>query len=157
MSDEEDNDENEVIEEEDSETITTQATAQISSNKKVVRAMRNLESSFNPDAQKILEANQNNQEDSEDTSSDTNAEELETGRDDSVAGRDEAETDPNNELPNLIIDLANIATTNSADLVPKYVEPKTFNEAWFHPDEYQRKMWREAISKEYCGMRTRVV
>ena len=157
MSDEEDNDENEVIEEEDSETITTQATAQISSNKKVVRAMRNLESSFNPDAQKILEANQNNQEDSEDTSSDTNAEELETGRDDSVAGRDEAETDPNNELPNLIIDLANIATTNSADLVPKYVEPKTFNEAWFHPDEYQRKMWREAISKEYRDMSTRVV
>jgi hypothetical protein len=31
----------------------------------------------------------------------------------------------------------------------KFEEPKTFQEAWHHPDKYQRKKWQEAIRKEF--------
>ena len=162
ISDEEDNDfftnqNDEIIEEEDSTSTKTQTTAQLGNNPKVLRAMKNLESSFNPDAQKILEANDNAQDNSVNTSSDSSAHESVIGRDESGTGRDETEISPNNELPNLIADIAKIATTKSTDLVPKYVEPKTFIEAWFHPDEFQRNKWREAIRKEYRDMDTRVV
>ena len=162
ISDEEDNDfftnqNDEIIEEEDSTSTKTQTTAQLGNNPKVLRAMKNLESSFNPDAQKILEANDNAQDNSVNTSSDSSAHESVIGRDESGTGRDETEISSNNELPNLIADIAKIATTKSTDLVPKYVEPKTFIEAWFHPDEFQRNKWREAIRKEYRDMDTRVV
>ncbi|CAJ1934699.1 unnamed protein product, partial [Cylindrotheca closterium] len=33
-----------------------------------------------------------------------------------------------------------------------YKEPKNFQEAWNHPDKYQRDKWREAIRKEFCDM-----
>jgi len=33
-----------------------------------------------------------------------------------------------------------------------YENPRTFQEAWNHPDEYKRKMWREAIWKEFRDM-----
>ena len=39
----------------------------------------------------------------------------------------------------------------------KYTEPKTFDNAWNHPDPYQRKMWRNAMNKEYGDMNTRQV
>ena len=31
-------------------------------------------------------------------------------------------------------------------------EPNNFNEAWNHHDEFQRKQWRDAISKEFKTM-----
>ncbi|CAJ1937323.1 unnamed protein product [Cylindrotheca closterium] len=34
----------------------------------------------------------------------------------------------------------------------KYKEPKNFQEAWNHPDKYQRDKWREAIRKEFRDM-----
>ena len=39
------------------------------------------------------------------------------------------------------------ATKNEGnnDETAKYDEPKTFQEAWLHPDEFQRNKWREAI------------
>jgi len=134
ISDGEDNDfftnqNDKIIEEEDSTSTKTQTTAQLGNNPKVLRAMKNLESSFNPDAQKILEANDNAQGNSVNTSSDSSAHESVIGRDESGIGRDETEISPNNELPNLIADIAKIATTKSTDLVPKYVEPKTYIEA----------------------------
>ena len=36
-------------------------------------------------------------------------------------------------------------------------DPLTFAEAWFHPDPHERKMWREAISKEFRDMKRRNV
>ena len=38
-----------------------------------------------------------------------------------------------------------------------YEEPKTYDQAWNHPDPVQRKKWREAIIKERGDMETRVV
>ena len=38
------------------------------------------------------------------------------------------------------------------DKSTKYDEPKTFQEAWHHPDEFQRNKWREAIRKEFRDM-----
>lgn len=60
-------------------------------------------------------------------------------------GREESET------ARLLIDVAKV-TDNQRDDATKqqpFEEPKTFQQAWYHPDEYQRKMWREAIRKEY--------
>ena len=34
----------------------------------------------------------------------------------------------------------------------KFREPRNFQEAWNHPDEYQREKWREAIRKEFRDM-----
>ena len=39
----------------------------------------------------------------------------------------------------------------------KYVEPKTFQEAYNHPDPKQRKLWREGIRKEFRDMINRKV
>ena len=38
-----------------------------------------------------------------------------------------------------------------------YEEPKTFREAWDHPDKEERKKWREAIRKEIWDMINRNV
>jgi hypothetical protein len=35
--------------------------------------------------------------------------------------------------------------------------PRTFDEAWNHPDEFQRKKWREAINKEFAKMEQKKV
>ena len=40
---------------------------------------------------------------------------------------------------------------------PKYTEPRTFQEAWHHPDPIQRDLWREAIRKEFRDMINRGV
>ncbi|KAG7338676.1 reverse transcriptase RNA-dependent DNA polymerase [Nitzschia inconspicua] len=39
----------------------------------------------------------------------------------------------------------------------KFDEPKTFQEAWNHPDPEERKKWREAIKKEFHDMIVRKV
>ena len=39
----------------------------------------------------------------------------------------------------------------------KYTVPRNFQEAWNHPDPFQRKKWREAITKEFGKMKTMVV
>ncbi|KAG7336872.1 reverse transcriptase RNA-dependent DNA polymerase, partial [Nitzschia inconspicua] len=39
----------------------------------------------------------------------------------------------------------------------KFEEPKTFQEAWNHPDPEERKKWREAIRKEFHDMIVRKV
>ena len=65
-----------------------------------------------------------------------------------ITGREESKT------ARLLIDVAKV-TDNQRDDATKqqpFEEPKTFQQAWYHPDEYQRKMWREAIRKEYRDM-----
>ena len=34
----------------------------------------------------------------------------------------------------------------------QFTEPTTFAEAWHHPDENERKLWREAIRVEFRSM-----
>jgi histone deacetylase 1/2 len=60
------------------------------------------------------------------------------------------------ELANLLIDVAKVAG-KVKDVMPQYVEPKTFKEAWNHADPMQRAKWREAIRKEFCDMIKRKV
>ena len=60
------------------------------------------------------------------------------------------------ELANLLIDVAKVAG-EVKDVVPQFIEPKTFKEAWNHPDPRQRAKWREAIRKEFRDMIKRKV
>ena len=53
----------------------------------------------------------------------------------------------------LILDQVDFAFTTMDD----YVEPKSFEEAWNHPDESQRQKWRDAIHKEFKDMNNRGV
>ena len=48
-------------------------------------------------------------------------------------------------------------TTVVDDSNPNFIEPKIFEEAWNHPDPYQRKKGQEAILKEYADMEKRKV
>ena len=59
------------------------------------------------------------------------------------------------ETANCLIDVAMVSTEQVT--TNEYKEPKTFAEAWFHPDSYQRKQWRAAITKEYGDMTARKV
>lgn len=64
----------------------------------------------------------------------------ETGREESEAAR-------------LLVDITKVTNNQQDDSTKQqFEEPRTFQEAWYHPDEYQRKMWREAIRKEYRDM-----
>ena len=51
----------------------------------------------------------------------------------------------NNETADIIFSL--ISGTDSSKEVPQ-----TFQEAWWHSNENERKLWREAIRKEFHGM-----
>ena len=53
--------------------------------------------------------------------------------------------DVGNDIPNLV----------EPEDVPE--EPKTFKEAWDHPDKKERELWREAIKKEFGDMSNRKV
>ena len=109
---------------EEEQSVLTQTASQLSNNPKVVRVMRQLESSYNPNSQKTLDAQQDIKEGSEDTSEET-AQMSDIGQESEI-GRNKLEVGQNNEPPNLITDVANIATTNS-QIVPKYEEPKHYN------------------------------
>ena len=51
----------------------------------------------------------------------------------------------NNEMADILFAL--ISGTNSSKEVPQ-----AFQEAWRHSNENERKLWREAIRKEFHGM-----
>ena len=106
-------------------------------NQKVIREMRKLSTSYNPDANVIAQQGRV-------TRSLVNT--------DNESGRDSTVT----ELANLLIDVAKVAG-KVKDVVPQYIEPKTFKEAWNHPDPMQRVKWREAIRKEFRDMVKRKV
>ena len=55
------------------------------------------------------------------------------------------------ELENLVTDFQGMSK-EIWQSSQKYKEPKNFQEAWNHPDHIQRKLWREAITKEYTDM-----
>ena len=54
----------------------------------------------------------------------------------------------------LLCEMAEVANETESDdtNATQYVEPKTFDEAWNHPDPEQRRKWREAIGKEFGDM-----
>ena len=117
-------------------------------NPKVIRAMKNLQASYNPDAQKILDKQSEHTKDPNQSS------------DDSEIGRDESQQNAEHtELPNLITDIADIAMpANESEMNQEtIIEPKNFNEAWFHSDPTQKDKWREAILKEHRDMDSRQV
>ena len=60
------------------------------------------------------------------------------------------------------IEVANIVREVSMEsqsemVTSQYVEPRTFEEAWNHPDPKQREFWRSAIRKEFRDMISRKV
>ena len=136
-------------------------------NPKVIRAMRKLDASYNPEARHILEQSTVDPESQD-------SDDLETGRDDNPREADDAEEEEEvnmisllSKLSNYLCELSEITIETddpneeikqpSDEKKPDYVAPKTFSEAWFHPDPYQQKLWREAIRKEYSDMDKREV
>ena len=110
-------------------------------NQKVIREMKKLSTSYNQDAS--ANANLTTQQ-GRVTRSSVNV--------DNESERDSTVT----ELANLLIDVAKVAG-EVKDVVPQFIEPKTFKEAWNHPDPMQRAKWREAIRKEFRDMIKRKV
>ena len=91
--------------------------------------MKNLQASYNQDAQNILDKQSEHTRDPNQSS------------DDSEIGRDESQQNVElTELPNLITDIADIAMpANEPEMNQKIIiEPKNFNEAWFHSDPIQK-------------------
>ena len=115
-------------------------------NPKVIRAMKNLQASYNQDAQNILDKQSEHTRDPNQSS------------DDSEIGRDESQQKAEHtELPNLITDIADIAMpAHEPEMNQEIIfEPKNFNKAWFHSDPIQKDKWREAILKEHRDMESR--
>ncbi len=107
-----------------------------STNPKLRKELKNLETFYNPTNPKLLKELKNM-----DTFYNPTMTVDKTGREESETAR-------------LLIDVAKV-TDNQRDDATKqqpFEEPKTFQQAWYHPDEYQCKMWREAIRKEYQDM-----
>ena len=92
--------------------VNVQSRYETTVNQKVLRAMKQLEASFNPDASRMVE-----------------------------------EAKGGNELLPMAESSA-IALNAHMELV----EPRTFQEAWNHPDPEQYRKWREAIRKELGDM-----
>lgn len=130
-------------ESEDEDELEVVASPVTTVNHKVIRAMRKLSTSYNPEASAIAQEGSAIAQEGRVTRSSANT--------DNESGRDSTVT----ELANILIDVAKVA--NEAKVVPQYVEPKTFQEAWNHPDPKQRAMWREAIRKEFHDMIKRKV
>ena len=131
-----DDDNNELGREKTTPTPTTPTTPQV--NPKVLRTMKQLGGWFNPDANAIVNANQ------------------ESGREE-----DEDEEDNHNntnDIANLLINGSHFRTERvflANESIPhkqQFTEPTTFAEAWHHPDEDERKLWREAIRAEFRSM-----
>ena len=145
-------------EQEEEETSIT--TAQAASNPRVIRAMRELESSFNPEAQRIIDAQTDAVTFAEDKEM-SNTDNISTGLfEDSEVGRDSSVPGNSDEQLHYLADIREIADTAvdaNNNNPPEYIEPTSFWDAWNHPDPEQRKRWREAICKEYGDMKTRVV
>ena len=85
---------------------------------------------------------------------------LNQSSDDSEIERDESQQNSEyTEIPNLITDIADIAMPDNESEINQeiVIEPKNFNEAWFHSDPTQKDKWREAILKEHKDMDSRQV
>ena len=108
-------------------------------NPRVIRAARQLQAFYNPLANEIL-----------------GTAEPQTGRDQPYPTRANVAAGLVQEIENYMMELPKKLIKNVEDSM-KYTEPKTFDNAWNHPDPYQRKMWRNAMNKEYGDMNTRQV
>ena len=116
-------------------------------NPKVARAMRNLQSSFNPEATRVLAAQLANQP----VQQEQPVQSTEAGRDNPSG----AAVIQDDELSNLVIEQNQITEIESKP--DELIEPTKFDQAWNHENPIQRKQWREAIGKEFNDMETRKV
>ena len=108
-----------------------QANKTVRSNNKVMRSMKKLSgTSYNPLPGRVLQAGT-----------------YRPTRSSSTLGRNRNVR----EFANLVTDFQGM-NKEISEIGQKYKEPKNFQEAWNHPDPIQRKLWREAITKEYTDM-----
>jgi hypothetical protein len=123
-------------------------------NPKVVREMKRLYGFFNPEAMEVVEQNhQQPQQPVEDN--------LEPERDNQVQAEQVIEGEqpavveqPVVDQSNIMMDYAFLGHDKPLPVENKieYDVPRTFEEAWNHPDPYIRARWREAIMKELTKM-----
>ena len=132
--------------------------------------MRNLQASFNPEASRIIESQSRDTEagvtKEHESSAGDNEEEDEINEEAPTAFEEDIESQGGEsvslaqqvlQISNLMIELSAV-TKNDANLdASQYIEPKTYEEAWFHPDPVQCRKWREAIAKEFSDMEKRKV
>lgn len=142
-STEESDDESSHGEDSEDETLsdadTLEDTATLAENPKVVAAMKKLSSSFNPDASKIVRASR---------------------RSLSGTGREEADSVSTSDVSRYLCEKACMLSDTektSSVISLSYKEPKSFEEAWNHPDPVQRARWRKAVLKEFGDMESRKV
>ena len=110
---------------------------------KISRELRGLTTSYNTEAQKILDNLEKRVTRSE-------------ARQDKVLRSDSNAKDIGMaEIARFLIDVAKVAVPEKVN--EDYIEPKTFQEAWHHKDAIQREKWREAIRKEFRDMTKRGV
>jgi hypothetical protein len=119
---------------------------------RVLRAMRQLESSFNPDATDFVARH--------------SAEDQPAGRDSAQAAIDYSLACLTM-LDRLQLGPDELALTAMTVSDPKQIKPEqykdlfnvpmTFEEAWNHPDPFQKELWRDAIMTEFSKMETRKV
>ena len=108
---------------------------------KISRELRGLTTSYNTEAQKVLDNLEKRVTRSE-------------ARQDKVLRSDSNAKDIGMaEITRFLIDVAKVAKPENVN--ENYIEPKTFQEAWHHKDAIQREKWREAIRKEFRDMTKR--
>ena len=157
---------NEAMENSDADEPDSSQTNVEPANPKLLSAMRKLEASFNPDASKVMEHHRTERPTDANSDGATGSQVEDAGRDTS----DDVQNVIEEEQLNYISDLCNYLA-NSSQISPatddktdkskidfsNFVEPKKFDGAWNHPDPYQQRKWREAITKEFNDMSKRNV
>ena len=119
-----------VLHSSDEDEDEDQATKNARSNNKVARVMRKLSgTSYNAMPGRVLQAGK-----------------YRPTRSSSRLGRNRNVQ----EFANLVTDFQGMS--EEIFQIGQNKEPKNFKEAWNHPDLIQRKLWREAITKEYTDM-----
>jgi len=141
---------------------------------KLVSAMKNLNTFYNTDAKSFVERNQALQDGSsagrvetteDDVAKDEATKHVEFDLDEDKAPEQELgfnEHIATMAMMNLPCEVGLLETTDSEDLDPSQYKdvfdvPDTFEEAWHHPDPFQRDKWKEAIEKELAKMEERGV
>ena len=140
----------------------------------LTRALRNLDTSYNPEARKLLKRHESQSQTRQRTSSvepvqkqtavvepvpqvtseviPDNAN-VETGREE-IADVSLTKAIIGTSMMELIAVAKNETDQPTQDKPSTdYIEPKSFDQAWNHPDPEQRHKWREAIGKEYNDMK----
>ena len=112
---------------------------------KVLCALKKLKSSFiNPEATKLVEE-LSGAKASDETNKTSETSKSETGREVTYYL-----------VAHFLLDVCNFSWPDK-EPSHQYEEPRTFQEAWNHPDPTQRVKWRDGIKKEFHDMTKRRV